>query len=102
MAFRKRQRRNLLRCWLGEPGKKIALRPLTHLGNFLGRWQDRNFNLAIANQITMTPSTVVTPQSHQDAARSMLNALTVDVEDYYQVTGFENFVYRAEWDQLES
>jgi len=32
----------------------------------------------------------------------MLNALTVDVEDYYQVTGFENCVFRAEWDQLES
>jgi polysaccharide deacetylase family protein (PEP-CTERM system associated) len=35
-------------------------------------------------------------------ASSMLNAMTVDVEDYYQVTGFENCVYRAEWDQLES
>ena len=38
-----------------------------------------------------------------DSARPlMLNALTVDVEDYYQVTGFENCVYRADWDQLES
>src|ERR1700731_3194360 len=37
-----------------------------------------------------------------DATRSTLNALTVDVEDYYQVTGFESCVFRAEWDQLES
>jgi polysaccharide deacetylase family protein (PEP-CTERM system associated) len=37
-----------------------------------------------------------------DPARSLLNALTVDVEDYYQVTGFENCVFRADWDRLES
>lgn len=29
------------------------------------------------------------------------NALTVDVEDYFQVSAFEDLVDRAEWDQLE-
>jgi polysaccharide deacetylase family protein (PEP-CTERM system associated) len=37
-----------------------------------------------------------------DSSRSPLNALTVDVEDYYQVTGFEKCVFRADWDRLES
>jgi polysaccharide deacetylase family protein (PEP-CTERM system associated) len=32
----------------------------------------------------------------------MLNALTIDVEDYYHVSGFEDCVDRADWDRLES
>jgi polysaccharide deacetylase family protein (PEP-CTERM system associated) len=32
----------------------------------------------------------------------MLNALTVDVEDYFQVTSFDRVVPRAEWDARES
>jgi polysaccharide deacetylase family protein (PEP-CTERM system associated) len=32
----------------------------------------------------------------------MLNALTVDVEDYYQVSAFERRIPRADWDQWES
>ena len=32
----------------------------------------------------------------------MLNALTIDVEDYYQVSNFEQDVDRANWDQYES
>jgi polysaccharide deacetylase family protein (PEP-CTERM system associated) len=31
-----------------------------------------------------------------------LNALTVDVEDYFQVTGFDHIVSRSEWDGFES
>jgi polysaccharide deacetylase family protein (PEP-CTERM system associated) len=31
----------------------------------------------------------------------MLNALTVDVEDYFQVSNFENIVKREEWDKYE-
>src|SRR5438067_601759 len=30
------------------------------------------------------------------------NALTIDVEDYYHVTGFEGCVDRADWGRLES
>jgi polysaccharide deacetylase family protein (PEP-CTERM system associated) len=32
----------------------------------------------------------------------MLNALTIDVEDYYHVTGFESVIQRADWDGYES
>jgi polysaccharide deacetylase family protein (PEP-CTERM system associated) len=32
----------------------------------------------------------------------MLNALTIDVEDYYHVTGFESVIPRADWDSYES
>jgi polysaccharide deacetylase family protein (PEP-CTERM system associated) len=32
----------------------------------------------------------------------MLNALTIDVEDYYHVTGFESVIHRADWDGYES
>ncbi len=32
----------------------------------------------------------------------MMNAITIDVEDYYQVSAFETVVQRAEWDHFES
>src|SRR5437867_731811 len=32
----------------------------------------------------------------------MLNAFTVDVEDYFQVTAFEGLVPRTNWNQMES
>src|SRR4051812_19040401 len=32
----------------------------------------------------------------------MLNALTIDVEDYYHVTAFEGRVERRQWDQYPS
>ena len=35
-------------------------------------------------------------------ARRTLNALTIDVEDYYHVSGFEGCVSRAHWDSFES
>jgi polysaccharide deacetylase family protein (PEP-CTERM system associated) len=31
----------------------------------------------------------------------VLNALTIDVEDYFQVTGFESIIDRAQWDEFE-
>lgn len=36
------------------------------------------------------------------AADSVVNALTIDVEDYYHVSGFEHCVRRSEWDNYES
>jgi polysaccharide deacetylase family protein (PEP-CTERM system associated) len=33
---------------------------------------------------------------------AITNAFTVDVEDYYQVSGFEQYVARDQWDQYES
>jgi polysaccharide deacetylase family protein (PEP-CTERM system associated) len=35
-------------------------------------------------------------------SRVLLNALTVDVEDYYQVSSYEGYLSRKHWDQLES
>jgi polysaccharide deacetylase family protein (PEP-CTERM system associated) len=32
--------------------------------------------------------------------RALLNALTIDVEDYYHVSGFEGIVDRARWDEI--
>ena len=36
------------------------------------------------------------------AAASRLNAMTVDVEDYFHVSVFERTVARATWESLES
>jgi polysaccharide deacetylase family protein (PEP-CTERM system associated) len=45
----------------------------------------------------------VAPYSAPFVAPSpVLNALTVDVEDYYHVSAFENCVRRDQWDHLES
>jgi len=37
-----------------------------------------------------------------DAARDILNALTIDVEDYYHVSAFETHVPRSRWGDYES
>lgn len=31
---------------------------------------------------------------------TLINALTVDVEDYFQVSAFENYIARADWDRM--
>ncbi len=36
------------------------------------------------------------------AATSTLNAMTVDVEDYFHVSAFADVVARRDWDSLES
>jgi polysaccharide deacetylase family protein (PEP-CTERM system associated) len=36
------------------------------------------------------------------AASAIVNAMSVDVEDYFQVSAFDRIVSRAEWDQRES
>jgi polysaccharide deacetylase family protein (PEP-CTERM system associated) len=41
-----------------------------------------------------------TTSPRRDAPR--LNALTIDVEDYYHVSGFEGIVDRCDWDRFES
>ena len=32
----------------------------------------------------------------------IVNAMTIDVEDYFQVSAFDNAVRRADWDSYES
>jgi polysaccharide deacetylase family protein (PEP-CTERM system associated) len=43
----------------------------------------------------------VVPQSAADRPRAMLNALTVDVEDYFQVSAFESLICRSQWERFE-
>lgn len=45
---------------------------------------------------------VARPESVPFPGTSLVNALTVDVEEYFQVSGFEGHIPRSEWDQLES
>jgi polysaccharide deacetylase family protein (PEP-CTERM system associated) len=42
------------------------------------------------------------PESVLPQEPTILNALTIDVEDYYQVSGFENCVSRDQWPDFES
>jgi len=50
------------------------------------------------------PDTVAIPRAHATGARRapILNALTIDVEDYYQVSAFEQVVNRDDWHGYES
>lgn len=36
-----------------------------------------------------------------NASHGLVNAMTVDVEDYFQVSAFEKHIQRADWDQME-
>jgi polysaccharide deacetylase family protein (PEP-CTERM system associated) len=49
----------------------------------------------------LTDTTTEMAWSIADSAPRLLNALTVDVEDYYHVSGFEGCVDRADWDRFE-
>ncbi|HJT78402.1 MAG TPA: XrtA system polysaccharide deacetylase [Gemmataceae bacterium] len=50
-----------------------------------------------------SPTILTTPAARAERRREPpLNALTVDVEDYYHVSGFEGRVRRADWDRFES
>jgi polysaccharide deacetylase family protein (PEP-CTERM system associated) len=42
------------------------------------------------------------PATAEGRRTDILNAITVDVEDYYQVSAFEKCVHRSEWGQYES
>ena len=50
----------------------------------------------------MSPELLLNPAAVSVAARAetMLNALTIDVEDYFHVSGFERCVSRSRWDDF--
>jgi polysaccharide deacetylase family protein (PEP-CTERM system associated) len=48
------------------------------------------------------PTLATEPEQVEAAAASVLNALTIDVEDYYHVSGFESCVSRSDWDAYPS
>jgi polysaccharide deacetylase family protein (PEP-CTERM system associated) len=51
----------------------------------------------------MTTTTLLQPALTPPPQRTaLLNALTVDVEDYYHVSGFEGIVSRDDWDRFPS
>jgi len=39
--------------------------------------------------------------SRPDDPKAILNAFTVDVEDYFQVSGFERIIHRRDWDRYD-
>jgi polysaccharide deacetylase family protein (PEP-CTERM system associated) len=48
-------------------------------------------------------SVLALPQTIEKApSAAVVNTLTIDVEDYYQVSGFEPWVERSNWDRFES
>jgi polysaccharide deacetylase family protein (PEP-CTERM system associated) len=47
-------------------------------------------------------ATVLENTPRSDRAAGVVNALTIDVEDYFQVSAFEHCVDRARWDEYES
>src|SRR5262245_17563065 len=51
----------------------------------------------MATGLQIQPATLDTP--YPDG--TVLNALTIDVEDYYHVSGFEGCVSRSQWDDFE-
>lgn len=48
------------------------------------------------------PATTHLPQPSPVSAAAQTNALTVDVEDYFQVSAFDDLVDRDDWDAFES
>jgi polysaccharide deacetylase family protein (PEP-CTERM system associated) len=77
-----------------------------HLGAGAGQWREllaptrpprkRHEDIRVAESTHELPATILSfPVS------GPLNALTIDVEDYYHVSGFERVVDRAAWDGFE-
>ena len=49
---------------------------------------------------TREPRETIGTARETAAAAPIVNALSIDVEDYFQVSAFENHVPRSEWDML--
>ena len=47
------------------------------------------------------PSAARAQPTHRPASESITNALTIDVEDYFQVSAFADSIARSQWDSLE-
>lgn len=43
-----------------------------------------------------------TPNGAMNSNQKLINAMTVDIEDYFQVTAFESRIQRAQWDDFPS
>jgi polysaccharide deacetylase family protein (PEP-CTERM system associated) len=70
------------------------------------RFSNLNLNLNLRSSIFDPRSSekwsACLPFSSRAEDRPVMNVLSIDVEDYYQVTNFENRVERREWDKYPS
>ena len=65
----------------------------------LGKLNEPKVVLDDISRSSRDPSTSIADTGPRFLAR---NILTIDVEDYFQVSGFEDVIPRSSWDQLES
>jgi polysaccharide deacetylase family protein (PEP-CTERM system associated) len=114
LAVAARQRELALAPWL--PLAYAAI----HLGTGAGLWWEalagspRPFEsysppaaeeeggTAMTTVLSFPVPAEVQPAAVGEPAPRWLNALTIDVEDYYQVSAFEGVIDRGDWDRLES
>ena len=54
--------------------------------------------------MAVSPNTDPAPKAHPPgtATRGIVNAMSIDVEDYFHVSAFEGIVHRTMWEKLES
>ncbi len=85
----------------GGAGAGVLIETFRQLSRIWMRRPDRN-----AATVPSLPRVFPAPQAPNrplDRTQSpVLNSLTVDVEDYFQVTGFESFIDRSQWEGFES
>ena len=54
------------------------------------------------HDLLVSDRSIALSESVQTPCTPILNALTIDVEDYYQVTGFDTLIKYEDWDKYES
>ena len=55
----------------------------------------------VLHDATMTPADVVAPPWPGELPSAIVNAMSIDVEDYFQVSAFEQHVQRHDWESFE-
>jgi polysaccharide deacetylase family protein (PEP-CTERM system associated) len=102
-------------AWRARDARLLAWLPLVfaaiHGGAAIGTWQEivtgrrRRQTTAkdrLHNSIRLSSIELDAPAAPIPGDSPLLNALTVDVEDYYHVSAFEACVSRSEWDNFQS
>jgi polysaccharide deacetylase family protein (PEP-CTERM system associated) len=84
-----------------DPGSKIEDRGL-EVEEAAARFSNLDLRSSILNPRSRENWTACIPFSSRSEAKPVMNVLSIDVEDYYQVTNFENRVDRRNWDNYPS